>query len=632
MELIKQSKVTLSLISINVVMFMVSYFAAGTLDDPYFTLKLLHNGALFNPLALGGEPWRLLTSVFLHGGIMHLLFNQYALYSVGTGWEKFIGWRKWLSVYLVCGLAASLSSLWWNLFTIGVGASGAIFGLFGFVLVESWRVNRSQQISNRPMLINFAVFLGINILLAELLHADNSAHFGGLICGVCLSGLRKVFHPFSLKSELLMAAILVLIFFLLPRTQTQYYNAFQKVLAIEDSVRFLYDRNLPDKVLVEGLRKTNSQWDSVSHQIAVITPIIGDLPNDTMAIQSYIRNTKLQNEFRIEMIKRESYVYLDSIETLQQQADSLPKIKYNLNFRIGDVDNVKHPERKPSFLKAVTIFYDSNWVETPFRPFKFYRVGQRDSLNRWQGQVRDFYQNDQVQMKGNYLDDLHHGIFIYYSRNKTYEAAGRFDHDLRVGKWELYHTNGKLEREIFYGDKDYVRNVWDSLGNQLVVNGNGFYESKRWNGSIKESGFYRNGLKNGLWKGFHPDGKPYFEEEFFDGRMIRGRSISKTGLTFRYDETSMLALPSGGMKSFQEYVKKAARLFNPQEAGIVKIYFRVTVNNRITDIIVQKSLSLETDAWAKDILLKGPVWNPARIHGQEFTDGFGFVTVEFGHE
>jgi membrane associated rhomboid family serine protease/antitoxin component YwqK of YwqJK toxin-antitoxin module len=627
MEFIKQSKITLALIALNVLVFMYTYGVSGTLKDPHFTLVLLNNGGLFNPLTLDSQPWRILSSMFLHGGILHLLFNQYALFSVGTGWERHIGWKKWAAVYFVCGVAAGLTSLWWNLFAIGVGASGAIFGLFGFIMVELWRLNRAQGTSNNSLLVNFAVFLIINIAMAEVLHADNSAHIGGLVCGMSLSGIRRLFHARSIKPELTVLGILVVIFFLLPRTQVKYYNAFQRVMAVEDSTRFLFNKKLSDAALVSGLRNINTQWDSVSRQIKIISPMVGDLDHDTLALQQYVRLTRQENGYKISMIEKESYVYMDSIEILQQKSDSLPKIKYYLNFKEPTEEQPK--QSNPSNLTPTTIYYDSNWVETPYRPFEFYRVGQRDSIGRWQGPVRDYYKNDRIQMKGAYLDNLHHGIFIYYTRNNTYEAAGRLDHDLRIGKWEIFHPNGKLEREVFYGDREYVRNVWDSTGRQLVVNGNGYYESKRINGTIQEAGYYRNGLKDGLWKGFHANNQPYFEEVFLNGRLISGKSISLAGRNFQYDETSMLALPNGGMRAFQEYVQKTARLFTAKRPGTVKLYFRVTTDNRIADIIIQKSLDVEADGWAKDILLKGPQWNPARLHGQEITDGFGFMTVEF---
>jgi membrane associated rhomboid family serine protease len=142
MEFISRCKVTVSLIALNVLVFAVIFLEAGSFAEPGWTLTLFHVGALFNPLALDREPWRFFTHLFLHGGLVHLAFNMYALFSLGSTWEQYIGWKKFRLVYFVCGFAAGIVSAWWNLFTIGVGASGAIFGMFGYTLVEIYVVNR----------------------------------------------------------------------------------------------------------------------------------------------------------------------------------------------------------------------------------------------------------------------------------------------------------------------------------------------------------------------------------------------------------------------------------------------------------------------------------------------------------
>jgi membrane associated rhomboid family serine protease/antitoxin component YwqK of YwqJK toxin-antitoxin module len=630
-QIFRQSPATLIIVALNILFYGASYWAAGSTDEPNWTITLLQVGALFNPLTLSDEPWRIVTYMFLHGGIFHLVLNQYALYSLGTSWERFFGWKKWLVIYIITGFGGALATMWWNLYTIVVGASGAIFGLFGFIMMEMFIMNRHQQTSNGPLLLRFGIFLGINLLLAEAFHADNSAHLGGLVCGMVISAGRRFFDRKSLRAEAILFGVLLIVFFLLPRTQVYYYNAFQRVLAVEDSTRSVFNKNMGDADMINELAAINSQWQSIDKQVAVVSPMINDLADDTSVLRNYIKLNIRENEYRLKMLERESYVYLDSIEWLQQKADSLPRLKHILNFELSasDVRDTTQTQKQPS-LKSVVVFYDSNWVETPYRPFKYYRTGQRDSLGRWQGPVRDYYDNEQVQMKGGYQDDLHHGIFLYYTRHKTYEAAGRMVRDRRVGKWETYHPNGKLEREVYYGDRELVQNVWDSLGNPIIQNGNGLYQKLRANGTVLESGSYKDGLKSGVWRGYHANGQPYFEELFAEGRLVSGRSIAMSGRTFTYDESSLLALPKGGPQAFRQYVDQAARLYQASRPGTVKLYFRVTPNNRITDIIVQQSLDPEADGWAKEILLKGPQWMPAQLHGQEITDGYGFMSVTFG--
>jgi len=353
------------------------------------------------------------------------------------------------------------------------------------------------------------------------------------------------------------------------------------------------------------------------------------LAGDQSILLRYADIAQRENQYQAKMMREESYIYLDSVEVNQQKADSIPPLTYHLNFRAAPSE-VKEQEASPKpSLKSVRIFYDSLWVETPYRPFTYYREGQRDSLNRWQGPVRDYYFDGSVQMKGSYLDNLHHGVFRYYSRHHTYEAAGRLDHDRRVGKWQQFYSNGKLEREIFYADRDYVRTIWDSTGVPMVTNGNGVYTERYANGGIKQTGTYKEELEDGLWRGFHLNGSTYYEELFFEGRLVSGRSRNSEGRTFVYDATSRVALPNGGPKAFAAYVAEETRAFKADTHGEVRLYFRVTTDNRITDIIIEKSLGPRENEEAKRILLNGPKWQPARLHGQEEVDGYGFAVMAF---
>src|SRR5687768_4804774 len=126
---------TLALIAINVGAFIFTYFQTGSFDERNWTVTVLRLGAQFNPLTLDKEWYRIFTHMFLHGGIVHLLLNMYALFFTGRRVEVMVGTKKFLFLYFLCGITAALNSLYWNLFTVGVGSSGAIFGLFGFLLI-----------------------------------------------------------------------------------------------------------------------------------------------------------------------------------------------------------------------------------------------------------------------------------------------------------------------------------------------------------------------------------------------------------------------------------------------------------------------------------------------------------------
>lgn len=147
-------------------------------------LHLLSKGANIAPLIQNGEYYRLITSAFLHAGIIHLLCNCYALYIIGPQLESFFGKWKFLIIYLGSAICGNLFSM---LFTNGasVGASGAIFGLFGSLLYFGYHyriylggVLRSQLI---PLII-------LNLLLGLFISGiDGAAHIGGLIGGALIT-------------------------------------------------------------------------------------------------------------------------------------------------------------------------------------------------------------------------------------------------------------------------------------------------------------------------------------------------------------------------------------------------------------------------------------------------------------
>ena len=157
-EFLKPRAVTIGLIVLNVLVFAMVYAEVGTFDQAQFSSYEFEAGALFNPLTLDGEWYRLFSHMFLHGMILHLLLNMYGLFSVGTALEPALGSLKFLLLYLVCGLAGALASLYVSVFTVSVGASGAIFGIFGFSLVMNVIDTLESGKSIVGIVLNFLVF------------------------------------------------------------------------------------------------------------------------------------------------------------------------------------------------------------------------------------------------------------------------------------------------------------------------------------------------------------------------------------------------------------------------------------------------------------------------------------------
>lgn len=175
----KKIIVTNIIISMCIVAFFLTFIgSSGKLD----ALSLLKYGANYAPFVKlgGGHIFRLVTSAFLHGGFIHLLFNMYALFVIGTQVENYIGKGKYIGIYLISAISGNLMScIFGN--SVSVGASGAIFGLLGALLYFGYhyRLYLGSVLKNQiiPLII-------LNLVLGFMMTGvDNAAHIGGLIGG-----------------------------------------------------------------------------------------------------------------------------------------------------------------------------------------------------------------------------------------------------------------------------------------------------------------------------------------------------------------------------------------------------------------------------------------------------------------
>lgn len=173
--------ITPILINLNLVVFIAMVIAGFG----FFSFKgedLLNWGANYRPVTTNGQWWRLLTNTFMHGGLMHILANMYGLLFVGIFLEPLLGKKKYLLIYLTTGILASVASIWWYDATVSVGASGAIFGLYGFFLAILL-LKVFPPDFGKAFLTSILVFLGFNLLMGFTGGIDNAAHIGGLVSG-----------------------------------------------------------------------------------------------------------------------------------------------------------------------------------------------------------------------------------------------------------------------------------------------------------------------------------------------------------------------------------------------------------------------------------------------------------------
>jgi rhomboid protease GluP len=139
-----------------------------------------------------GQYWRLLTSMFLHGGVVHILLNGWALYQIGALFEIWLGSKRMLATYFATGILASLTSVFWSELRghpdqLGVGASGAIFGIIGALIGFLARRRGRLNPAARSILSQLLFWAGINVFfLSNLGMIDNAAHIGGLLAGLLI--------------------------------------------------------------------------------------------------------------------------------------------------------------------------------------------------------------------------------------------------------------------------------------------------------------------------------------------------------------------------------------------------------------------------------------------------------------
>jgi rhomboid protease GluP len=189
----RRTPATFFIIGMILLGFVVEIFT-GAVTNP---VKLAVLGAIVREWIVGnGQWWRLVSAMFLHGdgtlqgGVLHLGMNLLALYQLGTIYELMFGTRRFVTIYFVAGVVASLTSMIVN-GGPSVGASGAVFGIMGAFVFSILRSPRFRHERAARSIVNQVMFWTLaNIAIGmRVPQIDNSAHIGGLIKGLLLGAL-----------------------------------------------------------------------------------------------------------------------------------------------------------------------------------------------------------------------------------------------------------------------------------------------------------------------------------------------------------------------------------------------------------------------------------------------------------
>jgi rhomboid protease GluP len=187
--------VTFGLIGACVAVYLAVAFAGQSYGHPLNVslvtqpFDVVGRGALVPELVARGEAWRLVSSMFLHAGFVHLALNMLSLYFLGAFVEVAFGRARFLALYLTSGLAGGLAYLYFGAFGGSVvGASGAIFGLLGGVLGYSLR--RGTFSWQNPLIRQLLILTVLNLYIGfSVPNISNAAHIGGLISGLAFGWL-----------------------------------------------------------------------------------------------------------------------------------------------------------------------------------------------------------------------------------------------------------------------------------------------------------------------------------------------------------------------------------------------------------------------------------------------------------
>ncbi len=178
----RHGRLTLVLVALNVAVYLFEAFLSGNLI--WINTAVLATLGQVNYYVLNGAWWQLITAMFVHVGLIHIAFNMFFLYQLGSQLENIFGWRILLLTYFLSGLTGNLLTLFFlPPYTISAGASGALFGVVGVLIMATGILGGNMASAVLNAFILFAInsiFPGVNAY----------AHLGGLLTGSVI-GLYK---------------------------------------------------------------------------------------------------------------------------------------------------------------------------------------------------------------------------------------------------------------------------------------------------------------------------------------------------------------------------------------------------------------------------------------------------------
>ncbi|UQD55036.1 energy transducer TonB [Flavobacterium sp. K5-23] len=271
-------------------------------------------------------------------------------------------------------------------------------------------------------------------------------------------------------------------------------------------------------------------------------------------------------------------------------------------------------------------YMDSLWKETTEENYKYYRIVKEYYSDKKIYNVIDHYKSGAIYMvgKSNNKDYLNKdGQFIYYYENGNKKTISNFDKGKQTGKQYNWYENGKPKSEIEYIEiknettpELNINQYWDANNNQKVIDGNGDYEDL--SETLFESGKTKNGLHEGVWKGYGIKPKYTYTENYENGKLISGTSIDSSNIEHSYKKVNQYPVPKRGMNNFYSYIGKSMSIpiaARNTVSGKIYLTFVIETDGSVVDIKIIKGIGYGIDEEAIRVIKDYKYWNPGILRG-----------------
>jgi len=243
-------------------------------------------------------------------------------------------------------------------------------------------------------------------------------------------------------------------------------------------------------------------------------------------------------------------------------------------------------------------------------------------LNAWHYNAADRY--------------VREGLSTWYWVNNQPSRSGSYLKGKRSGQWTDYYRNGKRQQQYSYpiypdstanNDSYLIDNSWDSTGKAEVVKGHGiFRERNDSSGAVIQQGMVKNGLREGIWQGFDKEGQQLYEDEYQQGKFVKGKRFGENGTCIPYDSLFISAAFPGGTGAMMKNIYRTIRY--PREEvemgveGTVIIGFIIDKAGNVMDVEVLRGVSALIDEEAMRVVRKLPAWTPGLQRGKPVAVAF----------